>query len=55
MSFSKQMIFDTYPYLEPRAKLKRALEEVGKDLDEFQAVNIGGTVVTKTKTKKSED
>ena len=43
MSFSKQMIFDTYPFLEPKEKLKRALEEAGKDLNEFQAVNIGGT------------
>ena len=44
------MIFDTYPYLEPREKLKRALEEAGKDLNEFQAVNIGGTVIAKNMT-----
>ena len=46
------MIFDKYPYPEPRERLRRALEEAGKVPDEFQAVNIGGTVKSNPKPEK---
>ena len=49
------MIFDTYPYLEPRAKLRRVLEETGRDPDEFKAVNIGETVIANAKPQKLEN
>jgi len=47
-----KMIFDKYPYPEPRERLKRALEEAGKVPDDFQAVNIGGTIKTNPKPEK---
>jgi len=50
-----KMMFDKYPYLEPRARLSRALEETGKDPDEFQAVNIGGTITANAKPQKKKD
>ena len=49
------MMFDKYPYLEPRARLSRALEETGKDPDEFQAMNIGGTITAIAKPQKKKD